>query len=713
MLCRFCIDNVLMSGKSWGYHRKKVEKRERAALEKCVFCSTLIKDAGLAEHGKAWPLYRWSMRFPGRTREIIHSIVITFRLIPEEDSKDFRPGFAASPDRVFYMFPEEELGIIPSIEDVGRSTNLDSAGAQVKSWVQLCDNNHEGCSKQRIQQERYGSLPTRLLDVGTERIPCVKLIETKKTKVRGPYVSLSHCWGRILFITLTPENLESFKDGIGWEKLSRNFQEAITLTRFLGISYIWIDSLCIIQGPKGDFPAEAPFMHQYYRNAYCNIAAADASNSAGGLFRRRNPTHILPDKYSVDDKSTIFGDKKWRIVNQDIWHTQLLKTVIYTRGWVFQERMLAPRIIHFARDQIFWDCPEMSACEAFPSGLPQPLDTAAATDRHWRGRLQETGSIRHHPLAGASDDSLEQFWISAVRNYTSCDLTNGNDKLIALWGIAKLVRDALEEEYGAGLWAYKLEEQLAWRVSECTLDERPVDLRDNPSWSWASMNGTIELANRVAQVAYYERTDLHQTPKLVEERYYVVTDHHGEPVSFQLIYELKAGTPSGSTTDGATGSKRPKPGRGYSASQNDPDRQPRLGSKSIEIEGYVGHAALSHNGIDRWTLSSPEEGRGLINSNIEVFPDTKPKAPDTDFIVLSASKTPLDISMPRLDALGFATAFQYSGVGIILLRTDESGHYERSGAFRFRNVSEEMWQILRPDTGNPDSFLGDTKFWLD
>ncbi|KAF2801733.1 HET-domain-containing protein [Mytilinidion resinicola] len=709
MICRFCIDNVLMSGKSWGYHRKIVEQRERAALAKCVFCSALIKDSGLAEQGKSWPLYRWSMRFPGRIRETMHSIVITFRPILEEDSNDHHPRFTARPDLVFYMFPEEELGIIPSVEDVGRSTNLESAGAQVKSWVQQCDNNHEGCSKQRLQQARYGSLPTRLLDVGTERTGHVKLIETKKTTIKGPYVSLSHCWGTIPFTTLTPKNLESFKDGIGWEKLSRNFQDAITVTRFLGISYIWIDSLCIIQGQEGDFPAEAPFMHQYYRNAYCNIAAADSPNSTGGLFRGRHATQILPDKYSVDDKSTIFGDKKWRIVNQDIWHTQLLKTVIYTRGW----RMLAPRIIHFAKDQIFWDCATMSACETFPSGLPQPLDTAAATDRHWRGRLQETGSIRHHPLAGASDDSLEQFWISAVRNYTSCNLTKGSDKLMAVWGIAKLVRDALEEEYGAGLWAYRLEEQLAWRVSECTLDARPTDLRDNPSWSWASMNGTIELANRVVQVAYYEKTDLHQTPKLVEERHYGVTDHHGEPISFQLIYGLKASTTQDSITDGAIGSKRPKPGRGYSASQNDPDHQPRLVSKSIEIEGYIGHAALSRHGNDRWTLSLPEEGRGLINSNIEVFPDTKPKSLDTAFVVLSASKIPRDRTIPRLDALGIETVFQYFGVGITLQRTAESGHYERSGAFRFRNLSEEMWQMLRPDTANLNGLLGDTKFWLD
>src|SRR6266576_3348812 len=101
------------------------------------------------------------------------------------------------------------------------------------------------------------------------------------------------------------------------------------------------------------------------------------------------------------------------------------------------ERMLAPRILHFTKHQIFWDCAEMSSCETLPSGLPQALDRAATSDRHWRGRLLESRSLGYVPVAGANDDSIEHFWNSAVRRYTSCDLTKGSDKLIAIWGIAK------------------------------------------------------------------------------------------------------------------------------------------------------------------------------------------------------------------------------------------------------------------------------------
>lgn len=90
--------------------------------------------------------------------------------------------------------------------------------------------------------------------------------------------------------------------------------------------------------------------------------------------------------------------------------------------------MLSPRILHFAHDQIFWDCGTISACEILPSGLPIKLDYVASTDRHWRGRLQESSSLAHAPLSGVNTDSLGGFWSSSVLNYTQCELTSQDDK---------------------------------------------------------------------------------------------------------------------------------------------------------------------------------------------------------------------------------------------------------------------------------------------
>jgi hypothetical protein len=158
----------------------------------------------------------------------------------------------------------------------------------------------------------------------------------------------------------------------------------------------------------------------------------------------------------------------------------------------------------------------MSACETIPGGLPLPLDRLSSTDRHWRGRLQEGGTDDSIMLSAANDDSIADFWKSAVENYTSLDLTKQYDKRMAVWGIAKICRDNLREAYVAGLWEFALEEQLAWRVADHTTAKKPDELAINPSWSWASVKGKILVQDRFE----------HQF------RDYRVTDHTGEPVSF-------------------------------------------------------------------------------------------------------------------------------------------------------------------------------------
>jgi hypothetical protein len=142
------------------------------------------------------------------------------------------------------------------------------------------------------------------------------------------------------------------------------------------------------------------------------------------------------------------------------------------------ERILSPRILHFTKHQIFWDCGTLSACEVFPNGLPFPLDHKASTDRHWRGRLVGS-TVSSNALTGVNDnESSYTFWMSAVQNYTECNLTSQGDKTIAIWSIAKLLRDVMREQYAVGMWSEALEEQMAWRVRETQKCENMPDVRE-------------------------------------------------------------------------------------------------------------------------------------------------------------------------------------------------------------------------------------------
>jgi heterokaryon incompatibility protein (HET) len=66
------------------------------------------------------------------------------------------------------------------------------------------------------------------------------------------YIALSHCWRNGNPTRTTRLNLECRMSGFAFSELSRSFQDAVTVTRSLGINYLWIDCLCIVQDDHKD-----------------------------------------------------------------------------------------------------------------------------------------------------------------------------------------------------------------------------------------------------------------------------------------------------------------------------------------------------------------------------------------------------------------------------------------------------------------------------
>jgi hypothetical protein len=119
--------------------------------------------------------------------------------------------------------------------------------------------------------------PKRLLSISGDQI---KLAEPSSNDVylwtsAKKYAALSHCWGPTLPIKTLHETIEQFKMGINWHALTATFQDGITVARRLGIDWIWIDSLCIIQNDTSNWEVEASKMPDYYKNAYITISATN------------------------------------------------------------------------------------------------------------------------------------------------------------------------------------------------------------------------------------------------------------------------------------------------------------------------------------------------------------------------------------------------------------------------------------------------------
>lgn len=228
-----------------------------------------------------------------------------------------------------------------------------------------CTENHPRCNKRR---SGGNFVPTRLIDVSTMKEGYIRLIETKDKNIEEPYATLSHSWGPDPnFLSLRARNLKQFlREGIPVCDLgNKNFSQTLRVCQQLGVRYIWIDSLCIIQHwltaheqpPKEksyrrleeeDWHHEAPFMHQVYRNSHCNIAAADSKDAQGGLFRPSLETDgvgrsmIVPAHYTPVSPTSLFGDRTWRVIPGDLWQRELLGAPLYKRAWVFQGKDNTP-----------------------------------------------------------------------------------------------------------------------------------------------------------------------------------------------------------------------------------------------------------------------------------------------------------------------------------------------------------------------------------
>jgi hypothetical protein len=472
---------------------------------------------------------------------------------------------------------------------LGKSTESIESLSRVRQWISDCETKrdengslvHESCSMARNLRQNSPFLPTRLLDLG-QGTSVVKLVESKEANINNceNYITLSHCWGTHPVLSLLPETKAIYyKDGIRDTTLPRTFRQAVWLARQLKISYVWIDSLCIVQD-NIEFAIEGQYMHKVYRNSYLNLSAAFSVNSLGGLFKERSLAEVGFLELSLPG-SKILGDEPWYMFRRDLWEHQLLKQPLYKRGWAFQERMLSPRLLHFAEKQIFWDCPTISACETIPKGLPLLLDDLAGAERHWRERLQFEKTLPY----GTADVSVQELWVNAVQSYTSCSLTKPDDKLLAVWGIAKTVKDLVtyKNDYAAGMWNSTLYKQLAWRVVDCKKARRLDTISEKyvPTWSWASMH-----ENHMSQGC-----EIFLSPHIENSREPIipVRNHDGTKLAFEV-------------DDNSTST----------------DIQPHLKSPILALQGHIFQAFIVQTSAEKWSLNL--ENSNNFQDRFEVFP---------------------------------------------------------------------------------------------
>ena len=389
------------------------------------------------------------------------------------------PLICAATYKIWAVMKEQPCpwGVFPSAPDI-LPTNHPLTLAKLSGWVTECATRHECGHPQEPEKGQLPPLPSRVLYIGSFQDD-VRLVLS--AGARANYACLSHCWGASQLLKTTKSSLDKHLERIPWNDMPRTFRDAIAVTRYLRLQYLWIDSLCIIQDDREDWKTESASMANIYANSFLTIAATSAMGAASGFLT--DAGNILAQV--ADGGGGGNGDKGYDVrVRADIHHPlfegstdgrgrnlfwSLDHWPLLKRGWIFQERMLSPRVLHMGRPEMIWECNKEMKCEC---GVLDSNEGQKAIFWKKIASLRSSLSFEEHiPSANSfgddgPPDEFDSLWWDIIRTYTHLDLTYHSDKLPALSGLTKIMKSARpRNEYLAGLWSDKLLPGLLWRAA--------------------------------------------------------------------------------------------------------------------------------------------------------------------------------------------------------------------------------------------------------
>lgn len=321
-----------------------------------------------------------------------------------------------------------------------------------------------------------------------------------------PYAALSYCWGDSTRekLRLLTTNLEDLQRGINVSEMARTNSEALEVVRELGIRYLWIDALCIIQDSKEDWRQQSQLMAEIYNGAYLTIVAGSAANSSDGFLHVGDPGERVGLPYSnptVLPYSDPAAAEHIGIVYASLQPSRD-EGPAKTRAWCFQERILSNRTLVWGAEQIFFKCHEGISYEDGTGSF----DVSGVELGVLQIELPDDADMQE---CSRHKTEVLRLWYSLVQQYSSRDLWDPADIFAALSGIAQFTERSLQTAYLAGIWESDMIRGLLWQprnlhsaslfkslvrptVTNTLWGKRAGDpLVRAPSWSWAAPQGPI------------------------------------------------------------------------------------------------------------------------------------------------------------------------------------------------------------------------------
>jgi hypothetical protein len=382
---------------------------------------------------------------------------------------------------------------------VNTSPGSSESIGHIRRWIDRCNRKHDGCGT--IRRRLHQKNPSRLIRVNGSNTDNITICVPDHDDPVD-YAALSYCWGGDQQSKTTSENLERRLRGFSLEELPSTMKDAVSITIGLGLQYIWVDAICIVQDDMDEKNREIEVMHQIYSGAYVTIAAARAEKATDGFLQSRQIAEIYgvvcQVKYRLSPAASAKSRRCFLSANC-LWGTN--DDPIDKRGWTFQERYQSFRTLDFGSKQTIWRCPrgyKVDGCG--------PLDSGPTSENRFTGTIADSPNednwnvlLSQGELGWAGDlNSFLGKWQLLVQDYSERKLSERTDRLPAFAAMAKAFGFFLglkPDQYLAGIWEFDICMQLKWRKGRDVSGIPRPDKDFKPTWSWAPFNGPVYFSH--------------------------------------------------------------------------------------------------------------------------------------------------------------------------------------------------------------------------
>lgn len=343
---------------------------------------------------------------------------------------------------------------------------------RLKSWLDLCTSTHHAACKppsRMVKMQGLAAKVARFIDLQEER-----LVEPEEMPDEFEYATVSYVWGTTyMAYRLVTARYEEFRRHlpVRSEAMQKTLRDVMAVVDSLGIRYIWVDALCIIQDNSADWERTAPLMEELYGNGKVNICAAAGSDAYRGV-----PGSVHTPRTTQQPVTQCFG---LDLIAVKPVESRIRYTKWNSRAWTFQERMLSPRSLIFVEDRVFWQCRQATWSEEVDSESSQSV---------WNLDMVDS------PLHLLSSLNPARQFTSCVELYSARKMAFRGDKLIAFRGLEGLLGQQLKSEFLYGLPLTHFDWALLWDTADSNAESYEWDSHGSrlfPSWSWSCREGGV------------------------------------------------------------------------------------------------------------------------------------------------------------------------------------------------------------------------------